>query len=157
MIRGRLKTSALKAQEDARMISSFFVFFGCEISADKFADEIRNVLGRFGFSDLASGRDNVIRSSRCYQDKFVADETAGAYRRNDVVLELHVGVHPYSDTRAIVNQTERFYFADSDTGDFCGVADFQSCDRREIGVNDVCGRAEQFYFDEPYGEIAEIG
>jgi hypothetical protein len=137
------------------MISSLFVFFGCEISADKFADEIRNVLGRFGFSDLASGRDNVIRSSRCDQDKFVADETAGAYRRNDVILEFHVGVQPYRDTRAIVNQTERFYFADSDTGDFYRVTDFQSSDRGEVGVYDVAASAEQLYFAEAYGEIAE--
>ena len=106
------------------MISSFFVFFGCEIAADELPDEVRDVLRRFGFSDLASGRDDVIRSSRRDQDKFIADKPAGAHRRNDVILKIYSRVHCESDTGPVVNQAERFYFADSDTGDFCGVADF---------------------------------
>ena len=76
------------------MILSWFVFFGCEIAADKLSDEIRDVLGRFGFSDLAAGRDDIIRSSWRDQDKFIADKAAGAHLRNDDILEFHIRVQP---------------------------------------------------------------
>src|SRR5216684_5484590 len=88
-------------------------------------------------------------------DVFVTDDSSRAYGRNRFVIDLDALLNPECDVSPLPIERDALDFADGNSGDLNQIADFETGNVVEVGINRVAGRLEDFDLTQTYREIDE--
>ena len=130
------------------------MFFG--ISENVFADQFLDIQGRLGVDDHVSGFEDSVRTARRQPDVFVADQSGGFDRGDDVIGEHHAFFDFQTDNghlllivKVDIGHLTDFYPRHVHYG-----AGLQPRNRIEPGIKRVIIVAEPLHFSQLDGQVS---